>query len=154
MVPPWALCRILEPGAHHAEAAGTGVTLMLHVVDSDKSLERVTADLELAVPRHKFGILGVHDLRAKMAEKGVEFARECRIYEVCNPQQAKRVLERNMEVSTALPCRIAVYSEGGRTRLATLKPTALIALYATAELKGVAEDIEATLAAIMTEAAR
>ena len=127
---------------------------MLHLVDSDKSLERVAADLEQAVPRHKFGILAVHDLRAKMAEKGVEFGRECRIYEVCNPQQARKVLERNMEVSTALPCRISVYSEGRKTRLATLKPTALIALYATAELKGVAEDIEATLVAIMAEAAR
>ena len=74
--------------------------------------------------RHKFGVLGVHDLKAKMAEKGVEFARECRIYEVCNPQQARRVLERNMEISTALPCRVSVYEEGGITKLATIKPTA------------------------------
>jgi len=44
---------------------------MLHVVESKKSLERVAADLEQAVARHKFGILGMHDLKAKMAEKGV-----------------------------------------------------------------------------------
>lgn len=127
---------------------------MLHVVESHKSLDRVTMDLEAAVTRHKFGILGVHDLRAKMAEEGVAFTRECRIYEVCNPQQAKTVLERNLEISTALPCRISVYEEGGRTRLATIKPTAMIVLYGTPELKGVAEDVEATLAAIMAEATR
>lgn len=127
---------------------------MLHVVDSSKSLNRVTADLEQAVTRHRFGILGVHDLRAKMIEKGVEFARECRIYEVCNPQQAKKVLDRNMEISTALPCRISVYEEGRGTRLATIKPTAMLALYGTPELKGVAEEVEATLATIMAEAAR
>ena len=57
----------------------------------------------------------MHDLRAKMTEKGVEFTRECRIYEVCNPQQAKKVLEKNMEISTALPRRISVYEEGGVT---------------------------------------
>ena len=127
---------------------------MLHVVESKKSLEQVAADLEQAVARHKFGILGMHDLRAKMVEKGVPFARECRIYEVCNPRQAQKVLERNIEISTALPCRISLYEEAGQTKLATIKPTAMIALYATPELRGVAEEVEATLAAIMTEAAR
>ena len=78
---------------------------MLHIVESTKPLARVTADLEQAVARHKFGVLGVHDLKAKMAEKGVPFARECRIFEVCNPHQAKKVLETDLQVSTALPCR-------------------------------------------------
>ena len=127
---------------------------MLHIVDSQKPLERVVKDLEEAVARHKFGVLGVHDLRAKMAEKGVPFDRECRVFEVCNPQQARKVLEANLEISTALPCRISVYQEGGKTRLATIKPTALIGLYGTPELKKVAEEVELTITAIMAEAAR
>jgi uncharacterized protein (DUF302 family) len=89
-----------------------------------------------------------------MAEKGVPFDRECRVFEVCNPQQARKVLEANLEISTALPCRISVYQEGGKTRLATIKPTALIGLYGTPELKSVAEEVELTIAAIMAEAAR
>ena len=129
-------------------------TGMLHVVDSMKPLERLIADLEQAISRHKFGVLGVHDLRAKMAEKGVSFARECRVFEVCNPHQAKKVLEANLEISTALPCRISVYEEGGKTRLATIKPTALIGLYPNPELKGVAQEVETTLVLIMDEAAR
>ena len=88
---------------------------MLRIVESKKPLKELAADLEKAVVSHKFGILGVHDLKAKMAEKGVAFARECRIYEVCNPHQAKKVLEANLEISTALPCRISLYEEGGRT---------------------------------------
>jgi uncharacterized protein (DUF302 family) len=126
---------------------------MLHVVESRKPLDRVAQDLEAAVARHKFGVLGVHDLKATMAKKGVAFDRECRIYEVCNPQQAKRVLEANLEISTALPCRISVYEEGARTRLATIKPTAMIALYPNPELRGVAEDVEAVLVRIMDDAA-
>lgn len=127
---------------------------MLHVVESTKSLEHLLKDLEAAVAHHRFGVLGVYDLRAKMAEKGVPFARECRIVEVCNPHQARRVLEANLEISTALPCRISVYEEDGRTRLATIKPTAMIALYPNPELRGVAEEVEETLEAIMAEAAR
>lgn len=127
---------------------------MLHVVESRKPLQRVAADLEAAVARHKFGVLGVHDLRAKMAEKGVPFDRECRIFEVCNPHQARKVLERNLEISTALPCRISVYEDHGVTKLATIKPTDMIALYPNPELKDVAAEVEETLVAIMEEAAR
>jgi uncharacterized protein (DUF302 family) len=127
---------------------------MLHIVESKKPLTDVARDLEQAVARHKFGVLGVHDLRAKMAEKGVPFARECRIFEVCNPQQAKKVLEVNLEISTALPCRISVYEEGEVTKLATIKPTAMLELYATPGLKDVAREVEATLETIMAEAAR
>jgi len=127
---------------------------MLHVTESRKPIDRVAADLEAAVVRHRFGVLGMHDLRAAMAQKGVAFARECRIFEVCNPHQAKRVLEANLEVSTALPCRISVYEEAGVTKLATIRPTTMIALYGTPGLKEVAEDVEQTLVQIMDEAAR
>ncbi|MBI4246100.1 MAG: DUF302 domain-containing protein [Candidatus Rokubacteria bacterium] len=127
---------------------------MLHIVESTKPLARLAADLEQAVMRHKFGVLGVHDLKAKLAEKGVPFARECRVFEVCNPHQARKVLEANLEISTALPCRISVYEEGGRTKLATIRPTALIGLYGSPELKGVAAEVEETIVRIMAEAAR
>ncbi|HLF48668.1 MAG TPA: DUF302 domain-containing protein [Methylomirabilota bacterium] len=127
---------------------------MLHIVESKKPLDVVAKDLEEAVTRHKFGVLGVHDLKATMAKKGVAFTRECRIFEVCNPHQAKKVLDANMEISTALPCRISVYEEGGMTKLATIKPTSLIELYSSPGLKGVAREVETTLEAIMAEAAR
>jgi uncharacterized protein (DUF302 family) len=127
---------------------------MLYVVESKKPLDRVAADLVEATARNKFGVLGVHNLREKMNEKGVAFDRECRIFEVCNPQQAKKVLEANLEISTALPCRISVYEESGRTKLATLKPTAMLALFPNPELRSVAQDVETTIVRIMDEAAR
>jgi uncharacterized protein (DUF302 family) len=141
-------------GVPHRATAVSMEGNMLYVVESSSSLDEVTEALPLAVARHKFGVLGVHDLRARMAEKGVAFGRECRIYEVCNPHQAKRVLEANLEISTALPCRISVYEEDGRTKLATIRPTALIGLYSSPELKRVAEEVEHSLVAIMAEAAR
>ena len=127
---------------------------MLHIVTSKKPLDRLAADLEKAVAAHQFGVLGVHDLKETMAKKGVPFARACRIYEVCNPHQAKKVLEENMSISTALPCRISLYEEGGASRLATIKPTAMIALYDTPGLAGVAQEVETALSRIMEEAAR
>ena len=95
----------------------------------------------------------VHNLKETMAKKGVDFDRECLIFEVCQPQQAKRVLDQNMSVSTALPCRISIYEEGGKTILATLKPTAMLAMFKTPQLEGVAQEVEDMIVKIMKEAA-
>lgn len=127
---------------------------MLYQVKAKKELADVTRDLEAASQRHKFGIMVVHDLKAKMKEKGVEFDRDCLIFEVCNPQQAKKVLEKNAEISTALPCRISVYREGDEVVLATLKPTAMLELFGTAGLESVAREVEETIFSIMQEAAK
>ena len=62
---------------------------MLYRLTSRKSLEAVSKGLEAAAQKYKFGILAVHDLKAKMREKGVEFERDCLVFEVCNPHQAK-----------------------------------------------------------------
>lgn len=58
-----------------------------------------------------------------------------------------------MSVSTALPCRISLYEEGGKTILATLKPTTVLAMFNAPQLEGVAQEVEDTIVKIMNEAA-
>ena len=41
-------------------------------------------------PKTQVWLLALHDLKAKLKEKGVDFSQDCLIYEVCNPQQAKK----------------------------------------------------------------
>lgn len=120
---------------------------------SADSLDAVCARLPDVAQKHKFGVLGTHDLKEKMTSKGVPFDRECRIFEVCNPHQAKQVLTESMEVSTALPCRISVYEESGKVVLATIKPTAFLTLYGVAGAENTARDVEDTLIKIMQQAA-
>jgi uncharacterized protein (DUF302 family) len=126
---------------------------MLHKIESNKRLAEIGRDLEAAAQKHKFGVLAVHDLKAKMQEKGVEFQDECLIFEVCNPHQAKKVLESNQELSTVLPCRISVYRSGTGYTLATIKPSLLVELFRSEALRPVAEEVERTLLTIMQEAA-
>ena len=125
---------------------------MLFEVESTKAIDQVCRDLEKAAMDHKFGVMTVHNLKETMRKKGVEFEKECRIFEVCNPHQAKKVLEKNMEISTALPCRISVFNEGNKVKLATLRPTALILQFNAPELEPVAKEVEETLIQIMKEA--
>ena len=126
---------------------------MLIKLSTEKTVSDAAAALQAAVQANHFGVMQVHNLQETMAKKGVEFAHECQIFEVCQPQQAKKVLDENMSVSTALPCRISIYEEGGKTVLATLKPTTLLALFNSPQLEGVAQEVEATIVKIMKEAA-
>jgi uncharacterized protein (DUF302 family) len=125
---------------------------MLFEMESTKTIDQVCQDLEKAVVAHKFGVMAIHNLKETMKKKGVEFEKECRIFEVCNPHQAKKVLERNMEISTALPCRISVYTEGDKVKLATLRPTVLVSQFNVPDLQPVAREVEDILIQIMKEA--
>ena len=126
---------------------------MLITLATDKSVSEAAIALQAAVEANHFGVMQVHNLKETMTKKGLEFERECLIFEVCQPQQAKRVLDQNMSVSTALPCRISIYEEGGKTILATLKPTTLLAMFNAPQLEGVAQEVEHTIVKIMKEAA-
>jgi uncharacterized protein (DUF302 family) len=78
----------------------------------------------------------------------------CRVLEVCNPKQASEVLQRDMGVNLALPCRISVYEEGGTTRIGTLRPTALLGLVSQAAgLRAIADEVERAVVAMIEEAA-
>ena len=126
---------------------------MLFKLSTDKTVTEAASALQTAVQANHFGVMQVHNLKETMNKKGVEFASECLIFEVCQPQQAKKVLEQDMSVSTALPCRISIYQEKGKTVLATLKPTTLLAMFNVPQLEVVARDVENTIVKIMKEAA-
>ncbi len=126
---------------------------MLVKLSTNKTMSETAAALQAAVEANHFGVMQIHNLKETMTKKGVEFARECLIFEVCQPQQAKKVLDGNMSVSTALPCRISIYEEGDKTILATLKPTTLLAMFDAPQLEEVAQEVEDTIVKIMKEAA-
>lgn len=116
---------------------------MYYIVETSKSFEQAATDLEAAVKRHGFGVLHVHDLGSTLRSKGIAFAEECRVLEVCNPQQAARVLSTDMRLNMALPCRISVFTERGKTRIGLIKPMQMLAsLSQDPVLAGVAKEVE------------
>ena len=99
---------------------------MYYIVQTEKSPDQASADLEAAVKRHGFGVLHVHDLGKTLRSKGVVFDEECRIFEVCNPVQTAKVLATDMRLNMALPCRISVFTENGKTMIGLIKPVQML----------------------------
>ncbi|MCM3595516.1 DUF302 domain-containing protein [Metabacillus idriensis] len=92
-----------------------------------------------------FGVLWKLDLKDKLNDKGVNFSEEIAILEVCNPFEAKKVLEETILASYFLPCKLIVYSDEGSTKIGMPKPTSLIQLLEDKNLEEIASDIEVRL---------
>ena len=124
----------------------------MYVRTTSKSVDEAVSDLEAAVQRNGFGVLHTYDFRATLHSKGFDLPNECRVLEVCNPRQASEILNRNMNVNMALPCRISVYEDGGQTKIGMIRPTALLALISESEeLSEAAEEVEKTVIEIIEE---
>jgi uncharacterized protein (DUF302 family) len=116
---------------------------MYYIVESIKTFDQASADLESAVKRHGFGVLHIHDLGATLRGKGIAFAGECRVFEVCNPGQAAKVLAADMRLNMALPCRISVFTDQGKTKIGLIKPVQMLsALSKDPALLQVAREVE------------
>jgi len=126
---------------------------MKYIVTTSKTVDQAVKDLQEAVKRHGFGVLHIHNLQETMKKKGVEFANECQILEICNPHQAKKVLEDDMDLNMALPCRISVYSSEGHTKIGTLKAADLLAVLAQSpRLQEVAAEVDQKIKEMINEA--
>src|SRR5215470_2033558 len=126
---------------------------MKYILETPKSVEQAVADLQAAVQRHKFGVLHIHNLQETLKKKGVDFPNAFQILEICNPQTAKEVLTEDMDLNMSLPCRVSVYSEGGKTKIGMMKPSAMLkALSDSPALARVAQEVEETIIEMIAEA--
>ena len=126
---------------------------MYYIVETSKSFDQASADLDSAVKRHNFGVLHIHDLGSTLRSKGIAFDEQCKVFEVCNPGQAAKVLSTDMRLNMALPCRISVYTEKGKTKIGLIKPVQMLsALSQDPALLKVAKEVEGATIQMVDEA--
>lgn len=125
---------------------------MKYIKTSTKTVDQIALELETVVPAKGFGLLHVHNLKATMNAKGVDFQPECRVFEVCNPHKANQVLSQDIHLNMVLPCRISVWEEDQQVKIGTLLPTKLLGMLSEAqELQAPAQEVEAILCDIIDQ---
>jgi uncharacterized protein (DUF302 family) len=116
-----------------------------YTVETNNTIEETINKLESNLKEEQFGILWQFDIKQKLEEKGLEFDDEYKVLEVCNPHEAKRVLQQNKMVGYFLPCKIVVYRDQGKTKVGMPKPSFLMESMNDSQLKELAIDIEKRL---------
>ncbi|WP_187954827.1 DUF302 domain-containing protein, partial [Bacillus subtilis] len=70
----------------------------------EKGIEEAVESLEASLKEAQFGVLWNFDIKDKLNEKGLEFEKEFKVLEVCNPKEAQRILNENTLAGYFLPC--------------------------------------------------
>ena len=126
---------------------------MYYIVETKKTFEQAAADLDAAVRHHEFGMLHVHGLGTTLRGKGIEFAEECKVLEMCSLHQAAAVLATDMRMTMALPCRISVYIESGKSRIGLVKPVPMLGMLSDdPALAAIAREVEDATVRMVDEA--
>lgn len=113
--------------------------------NTNKNLNDAIKSLEINLKEQGFGILWQLNFKDKLQEKGLEFKEDFVILEVCNPKQAKEVLEKNIHIGYVLPCKMVVRSENDKIYIGMTSPETLIGLFESPELIEVAKKVEESL---------
>lgn len=71
---------------------------------------------------------------------------------MCNPQQAKKVLEKNIEIGYFLPYKMVVFEDDNSVFIGMLKPTGLISMINSDELSNIAVEVENELKSVIDDA--
>jgi uncharacterized protein (DUF302 family) len=123
----------------------------LYTVDTTKSFEAAVEAVEQKVAEKNFRVVNTYNVAANLAEQG-DRRGPLKIIEVCNARFASEALERDVNVALMLPCPISVYTEGGKTFISTMRPSALVAFSPGSELGEIATEVERVVLEIIDEA--
>jgi len=118
---------------------------IIYEKSTDKNLNAAIESLENNLKENGFGILWQLNFKEKLKEKGLEFKDDFVVLEVCNPKQAKEVMEKNIHIGYVLPCKMVVRRENNKTYIGMTSPEMLIGLFENTELEKVAKKVENAL---------
>lgn len=92
---------------------------MIYRIETQTPTEEIAAKLEAAAKTEGFGIMNTLVLPAILQSKGIDFAGDVTVYEICNPKYAHGVISDDLAASVYLPCRLSVAKVGDKTVLTT-----------------------------------
>lgn len=121
-------------------------------VKTNKTFSTAVEDLKRSLSENDFGVLWELNFKDKLQEKGLDFHQNFKVLEVCNPKQAKEVLDLHIEAGYFLPCKMVVYEKENSVFMGMMRPTSMIGLFGQDELLSIAQQVETVLKKALDEA--
>jgi uncharacterized protein (DUF302 family) len=122
-----------------------------YTVKTQKATDDVIEEITSNLTKIKFGVLGTLDFKEIFAKKGIDFPKEYKLLEVCNPEAAKQALDSDPDIGLLLPCTIAVYEKDGENYISLARPTVLLSVAQNTELEAMGKEIESKLIKVIDD---
>jgi uncharacterized protein (DUF302 family) len=121
-----------------------------YTCETKKGFEEAVALVQERVAERGFRVLHVHDIQGTLAEKGFERP-PYKIIEICNSKFAYSVLDISEDVGLFMPCKINVYTRGGKTFISAMRPSMISDFFKNEELKRIADEVDAIVRSIVDD---
>ena len=93
-----------------------------YIVETDKNFDEAIVSVLKNVESLGWTLFNVYDIKERLAAKGFE-QEPLKIIEFCSGKYANAFLNENKLVSLCMPCKINVFEEDGKVKIAGMKPT-------------------------------
>lgn len=107
-------------------------------------------DIIDSLNKEGFGILTQIDVQETLKRKlNVNYSKYM-ILGACNPPNAYKALQAEIEIGLLLPCNVIIYEEDSQVFISVMKPTAALTLSNNPDIAVIAEDVEKKLISALT----
>jgi uncharacterized protein (DUF302 family) len=122
---------------------------------SPYSVSETVDRVKKSLKENGFGTLFELNFKDKFAEHEIAFKDDFYVLEVCNPGQAKKILDIARHVGYFLPCKVVVFNEDETVKVGMLKPTSMIHMLSDdVDTYDIAHEVEVTITKSLEEAIR
>lgn len=109
------------------------------------TFDEAVTDITKSLSEEGFGILTQIDVKEILKKKlDVDYPRYM-ILGACNPPNAYKVLQEEIEIGLLLPCNVIVREEGNEVIISVIKPTDVITLSNNTQVANIAKEVEEKL---------
>ena len=118
-----------------------------YVVETKKNFDEAVVSVLKEVEAAGWTLFNVYDIKERLAAKG--FKQEpMKIIEICSGKYSNEFLNKNKLVSLCMPCKINVFEEDGKIKIAGMMPT-IISEFFNEVKKEEAEEVEGIIKEII-----
>lgn len=128
----------------------------IYVVETDKPFQEAVVAVRKAAEAAKWSVLGDYDFSEILAAKGFPQGEQVKSLDLCAPAHAHSVMAVERLMGLCMPCSVLIFTEGGKTRIASMRPGAIMPQLfpqAAQRLGELPKKIDAEIQAILDTAA-
>ncbi|MGB2738132.1 MAG: DUF302 domain-containing protein [Candidatus Nanopelagicales bacterium] len=119
----------------------------------DRPFDSVVTEVRSALAQQGFGVITEIDMQATLLNKLGEEIGSHVILGACSPSHAFRALQAEPGIGLLLPCNVVVRADESGTVVEVINPEMLVDLTANAEMTTVADEVTASLKAVLDNVA-
>ncbi|MGV1035451.1 MAG: DUF302 domain-containing protein [Candidatus Nanopelagicales bacterium] len=115
----------------------------------NRPFDSVVAEVRSALAEQGFGVITEIDMQATLRNKLGEEIGSHVILGACSPSHAFRALQAEPGIGLLLPCNVVIRADEAGTVVEVINPEMLVDLTANAEMTEVADEVTASLKAVL-----